>query len=54
MSNGTASMGKANTKKIHIRCRRCGHNSYNVREKRCSYCGFPSPRIRHYNWAKAK
>ncbi|KAA8922885.1 50S ribosomal protein L37e [Thermoplasma sp.] len=54
MSNGTAVMGKINNKKTHIRCRRCGHHTYNVRTKRCSHCGFPAPRIRSYKWAKAK
>ena len=32
MSKGTPSMGKKN-KKTHIRCRRCGRNSYHIRKK---------------------
>ncbi|MCL4323828.1 MAG: 50S ribosomal protein L37e [Candidatus Thermoplasmatota archaeon] len=54
MSNGTAVMGKMNSKKVHIRCRRCGQHAYHIREKRCAHCGFPAPRLRSYKWAKAK
>ncbi|MFG1460534.1 MAG: 50S ribosomal protein L37e [Thermoplasmataceae archaeon] len=54
MSRGTPSMGKMNNKKVHIRCRRCGEHAYHIREKRCSHCGFPSPRLRSYHWAKAR
>ncbi|MCL4356274.1 MAG: 50S ribosomal protein L37e [Candidatus Thermoplasmatota archaeon] len=54
MSNGTAVMGKMSNKKVHIRCRRCGHHAYHVREKRCAHCGFPAPKLRSYRWAKAK
>ncbi|MCD6482951.1 MAG: 50S ribosomal protein L37e, partial [Candidatus Aenigmarchaeota archaeon] len=32
------------------RCRRCGHISYHVRKKRCSYCGYPDPKWRKYSW----
>jgi len=39
MSKGTPSMGKKN-KKTHIRCRRCGKNTYHVRKKVCASCGF--------------
>ncbi|WP_405307445.1 50S ribosomal protein L37e, partial [Methanobrevibacter sp.] len=38
MSKGTPSMGKKN-KKTHIRCRRCGKNTYHVRKKVCASCG---------------
>ncbi|MGC8992895.1 MAG: 50S ribosomal protein L37e [Thermoplasmata archaeon] len=54
MGSGTPAMGKKNKNKTHIVCRRCGHRSYNVKEKRCAHCGFPAPRIRRYNWAKRK
>ncbi|MDS0256724.1 50S ribosomal protein L37e [Thermoplasmatales archaeon AK] len=54
MSNGTAVMGKMSNKKVHITCRRCGHHTYHIRQKRCSHCGFPAARIRSYRWAKAK
>ncbi|MHA1596558.1 MAG: 50S ribosomal protein L37e [Candidatus Asgardarchaeia archaeon] len=54
MTKGTPSFGKRN-KKTHIRCRRCGRRSYNVRKKRCAACGFgESKRIRRYNWANKK
>ncbi|MCL4444351.1 MAG: 50S ribosomal protein L37e [Candidatus Thermoplasmatota archaeon] len=54
MSTGTYSMGKMNNKKVHITCRRCGHHTYHIRQKRCSHCGFPAARTRSYNWAKTK
>ncbi|MCL4329811.1 MAG: 50S ribosomal protein L37e [Candidatus Thermoplasmatota archaeon] len=54
MSNGTAVMGKMGKRKVHITCRRCGQHSYHIRQKRCSSCGFPDPRIRSYHWAKAR
>ncbi|MDD1774875.1 MAG: 50S ribosomal protein L37e [Methanobacterium sp.] len=51
---GTPSFGKRN-KKTHIRCRRCGKNSYNARKKYCAACGFGrSKRIRSYNWQNKK
>ncbi len=51
---GTPSFGKRN-KKTHIRCRRCGKNSYNARKKSCSACGYGrSKRIRSYNWQNKK
>ena len=39
MAKGTPSMGKKN-KKTHIRCRRCGRNTYHIRKKVCASCGF--------------
>ena len=27
-------------KRIHIKCRRCGHRAYHIRKKRCAACGF--------------
>ena len=54
MSKGTPSMGKRN-KKTHIRCRRCGRHSYNVRKKRCAHCGFgASSKMREYKWRAHK
>ena len=51
---GTPSMGKKN-KKTHIRCRRCGKNSYHVRKKVCASCGFgKSSKIRRYSWQNKK
>ena len=37
---GTASHGQKSGKKTHIRCRRCGKNSYHKRKKRCASCGY--------------
>ena len=47
---GTQSFGKRHTK-VHTLCRRCGAKSYHIQKKTCSKCGFPSPRMRQYNWA---
>ncbi|MDP3780520.1 MAG: 50S ribosomal protein L37e [Thermoproteota archaeon] len=52
MVKGTASMGLFNRKKTHIRCRRCGKNSFHRRSRRCASCGFPDPKIRKYSWIK--
>ncbi|MFB5600062.1 MAG: 50S ribosomal protein L37e [Nitrososphaeraceae archaeon] len=54
MTKGTTSMGKYTRKKVHIRCRRCGHNSFHKRGKECSKCGYPDPKIRKYNWIKRR
>ncbi|MGQ4834551.1 MAG: 50S ribosomal protein L37e [Candidatus Asgardarchaeia archaeon] len=54
MTKGTPSFGKRN-KKTHIRCRRCGRHSYNVKKKRCAACGFgASKKIRRYSWQNKK
>ena len=54
MSKGTPSMGKKN-KKTHIRCRRCGRNTYHIHKKVCASCGFgKSKRIRRYSWQNKK
>ncbi len=50
MSKGTPSFGK-HKKITHIRCRRCGRHSYHVRKKRCAACGYPSPKLRSFNWS---
>jgi len=51
---GTPTMGKKN-KKTHIRCRRCGRNTYHVRKGVCASCGFgKSKKMRSYNWQNKK
>ncbi|MCJ7444266.1 MAG: 50S ribosomal protein L37e [Methanotrichaceae archaeon] len=38
-------------KKTHIRCRRCGNNSFNYKRKVCVQCGFgKSSKLRSYKW----
>ncbi len=55
MTKGTPSMGKRSRGKTHIRCRRCGRHSYNVRKKYCASCGFGrSKRLRKYKWEKKR
>ncbi|HDD69360.1 MAG TPA: 50S ribosomal protein L37e [Candidatus Korarchaeota archaeon] len=55
MTKGTPSMGKRSRGKTHIRCRRCGRHSYNVRKKYCAACGFGrSKRMRKYAWEKKR
>ncbi len=51
---GTTSMGRYIKGRVHIRCRRCGRNSYHVRQKRCSNCGFPDSRLRKYSFIRSK
>ena len=47
-------MGKRN-KKNHVRCRRCGNNSFNPNKRYCSKCGFGrTKKIREYSWANKK
>ncbi|MFX0211022.1 MAG: 50S ribosomal protein L37e [Candidatus Hodarchaeota archaeon] len=51
ISKGTSSFGKRGRKTLHIRCRRCGRRAYNVKEKRCSACGYGElTKIRRYSW----
>ncbi|RWS21592.1 60S ribosomal protein L37-like protein [Leptotrombidium deliense] len=53
-TKGTSSFGKRRNK-THTLCRRCGRSSYHIQKKTCSSCGYPSRRIRSYNWSeKAK
>ncbi|RLG63500.1 50S ribosomal protein L37e [archaeon] len=55
MVKGTTSFGKRSRGKTHIRCRRCGRHSYNVRKHYCAACGFGrSKRIRKYSWQNKK
>ena len=41
MVKGTTSMGKFTRKHVHMRCRRCGKNSFHKRHHTCASCGFP-------------
>ena len=54
MAKGTRSHGlKRNKGVLHVRCRRCGRNSYHKIKKICSDCGYGrSARMRKYNWNK--
>merc|ERR1712127_113898 len=51
MTKGTSSFGKRHNKS-HTFCRRCGNRSYHIQKKRCSRCGYPRARTRHFNWSK--
>merc|ERR1711939_1148482 len=54
MTKGTTSFGKQNIK-THTLCRRCGRRSFHKQHKTCASCGYPSAKIRSYNWGmKAK
>merc|ERR1711967_228155 len=50
MTKGTSSFGKRHNKS-HTICRRCGERSYHIQKKTCASCGYPSARIRSYNWS---
>merc|ERR1712151_1020998 len=50
MTKGTSSFGKRHNKS-HTVCRRCGKRSYHIQKKTCACCGYPSARIRSYNWS---
>ncbi len=39
MGKGTPAKGRRN-KRTHIKCRRCGNQSYNMRKGFCSSCGY--------------
>ncbi|CAF0740178.1 unnamed protein product [Didymodactylos carnosus] len=51
MTKGTSSFGKRNVK-THALCRRCGRSSYHLQRQRCAACGFPSKKIRKFNWSE--
>ncbi|MFP3197345.1 MAG: 50S ribosomal protein L37e [Sulfolobaceae archaeon] len=52
---GTPSFGKMNKGATHVRCRRCGRNSFNARKGYCAACGFGRTRkIRRYSWQNKK
>ncbi|CDS12880.1 Putative Ribosomal protein L37 [Lichtheimia ramosa] len=54
MTKGTTSFGKRQTK-THTLCRRCGNRSFHKQKKTCASCGYPSAKIRKFNWSeKAK
>ncbi|ESU37684.1 LSU ribosomal protein L37E [Giardia duodenalis] len=50
MSKGTASFGKRHTR-IHGSCRRCGKHSFHLQKHECASCGYPSAKMRRYNWS---
>ncbi|KAJ1928624.1 methylenetetrahydrofolate reductase 1 [Tieghemiomyces parasiticus] len=53
-TKGTASFGKRHIK-THVLCKRCGNRAFHVQKKTCASCGYPSAKIRKYNWSeKAK
>ncbi|KAI9292257.1 putative RPL37A-ribosomal protein L37.e [Neoconidiobolus thromboides FSU 785] len=53
-TKGTSSFGKRHTKS-HTICRRCGHRAFHNQKKTCASCGYPSAKIRKFNWSeKAK
>ncbi|KAF3791919.1 60S ribosomal protein L37-3, partial [Nymphaea thermarum] len=47
---GTGSFGKRRNK-THTLCVRCGRRSFHLQKSRCGSCGYPSARIRKYNWS---
>lgn len=54
MSKGTPSFGKRN-KRLHIRCRRCGRNSFHAKHGYCAACGFGrTKKLRRYAWQNKK
>ena len=50
MTKGTSSFGKRRNKK-HTLCRRCGRSSYHTQKSKCEQCGYPSRKLRHYDWS---
>ncbi|KAJ4783094.1 60S ribosomal protein L37 [Rhynchospora pubera] len=50
MGKGTGSFGKRRNK-THTLCVRCGRRSFHLQKSRCGSCGYPSARIRKYNWS---
>ncbi len=51
MTKGTPSKGKKNRTPTHIRYRRCGNNSYNMRKAVCASCGYgATAKLRKHNW----
>merc|ERR1719254_417242 len=49
--DGTPAMGKRH-KKTHGLCPRCNKRSFHYQKKRCASCGYPSAKIRCYEWSK--
>ncbi|KAE8157350.1 60S ribosomal protein L37 [Aspergillus tamarii] len=53
-AKGTSSFGKRHNK-THTLCRRCGRRSFHVQKSTCANCGYPSAKVRKFNWSeKAK
>ncbi|PIL24902.1 hypothetical protein GSI_12789 [Ganoderma sinense ZZ0214-1] len=53
-TKGTTSFGKRHTKS-HTLCRRCGNRAFHKQHKECAQCGYPSAKLRSYEWGqKAK
>ncbi|GIK01127.1 60S ribosomal protein L37 [Aspergillus viridinutans] len=53
-AKGTSSFGKRHNKS-HTLCRRCGKRSFHIQKSTCANCGYPSAKVRKYNWSeKAK
>jgi len=50
MTKGTSSFGKRNDK-THTICIRCGRRAFHNQKKECGCCGYPSARVRKYNWS---
>merc|ERR1712019_91899 len=50
IGKGTGSFGKRHNK-THTLCPRCGKRSFHNQKKTCSSCGYPSSKIRKYNWS---
>mmetsp|Transcript_18002 Transcript_18002/g.18000 ORF Transcript_18002/g.18000 Transcript_18002/m.18000 type:complete len:94 (+) Transcript_18002:23-304(+) len=50
MTKGTPSAGKRNSH-THTVCRRCNKRALHKQTKVCASCGYPSAKMRHYNWA---
>ncbi|THD21261.1 Ribosomal protein L37 [Fasciola hepatica] len=51
MTKGTTSFGKR-LNKTHTQCRRCGRRAFHIQKKKCASCGYPSARLRGYNWSE--
>eukprot|EP00996_Jenningsia_fusiforme_P006330 NODE_7634_length_457_cov_230.384804_g7183_i0.p1 GENE.NODE_7634_length_457_cov_230.384804_g7183_i0~~NODE_7634_length_457_cov_230.384804_g7183_i0.p1 ORF type:complete len:130 (+),score=39.09 NODE_7634_length_457_cov_230.384804_g7183_i0:51-392(+) len=54
MTKGTTSFGRRNGHS-HTLCKRCGRKAFHIQKHACASCGYPSPKMRRYNWSqKAK
>lgn len=49
MTKGTSSFGKAHSKS-HTLCRRCNSRSLHKQKHVCASCGYPSAKMRNFNW----
>ncbi|KZZ87688.1 Ribosomal protein L37e [Ascosphaera apis ARSEF 7405] len=50
-AKGTSSFGKRHNK-THTLCRRCGRRSLHIQKHTCASCGYPSAKVRGYNWGE--